>query len=166
MCNEQEGVVWFIHAKPGMDNELHEVRASAADTIAVRPVDDGLVMNIVDNMYTNNGHATCGVNCKFDAPLDDVIDDVCCCYWGRHEQLSFREFIKMVIQNGIDSGMKRASAKYDKVIDCKNKQILELEADVKCWTDAFNGLLHKCQQDVEVMDFISSVIHRSCGQKY
>lgn len=61
--------------------------------------------------------------------------------------------------------MKRASAKYDKVLADKSKIMIELEAEAKRWKDAFRGLLQKCQQGVEALDFISRVIHGSCGKK-
>ena len=62
--------------------------------------------------------------------------------------------------------MKRASTKYDKLIADKNKRLGELEAEAKRWKDAFRGLLNKCQQGVEALDFISRVIHGSCGKKF
>lgn len=166
MCNEREDAVWFIHAKPAVDNGLSVGQASGVETIAVNPADDGLVSLTVDNMYTKNDHATSGVNRKFDATLVDTIDEVYRRNWDLPEYLPFRECVKMGIQDGIEAGMKRASAKYDKVVADKNKQIIELEAEAKRWRDAFKGLLNKCQQGVEALDFISRVIHGSCGKKY
>ena len=166
MCNEREDSVWFIHAKPGADNGLAVGQASGVDTIAVNQDDDVIVSFTVDNMYTKDDHATSGVNRKFDATLVDTIDEVYRRNWDLPEYLPFRECVKMGIQDGIEAGMKRASAKYDKVVADKNKQILELEAEAKCWKDAFRGLLNKCQQGVEALDFISRVIHGSCGKKY
>lgn len=161
MCNEREDSVWFIHAKPDADNGLAVGQASGVDTIAVTQDDDGIVSITVDNMYTKNDHATNGVNRKFDATLVDTIDDVYRRNWDLPEYLPFRECVKMGIQDGIEAGMKRASAKYDKVIADKNKQIIELEAEAKRWRDAFKGLLNKCQQGVEALDFISTL----CGKK-
>ena len=166
MCNEREDSVWFIHAKPDADNGLAVGQASGVDTIAVNQDDDGIVSITVDNMYTKNAHATNGVNRKFAANLVDTIDEVYRRNWDLPEYLPFRECVKMAIQDGIEAGMKRASAKYDKVIAEKNKKILELEAEAKRWRDAFKGLLNKCQQGVEALDFISKVIHGSCGKKH
>lgn len=161
MCNEREDSVWFIHAKPDADNGLAVGQASGVDTIVVNQDDDGIVSITVDNMYTKNDHATNGVNRKFAANLVDTIDEVYRRNWDLPEYLPFRECVKMAIQDGIEAGMKRASAKYDKAIADKNKQILELEAEAKRWKDAFRGLMHKCQQGVEALDFISSL----CGKK-
>ena len=166
MCNEREDSVWFIHAKPDADNGLAVGQASGVDTIAVNQDDDGIVSITVDNMYTKNAHATNGVNRKFAANLVDTIDEVYRRNWDLPEYLPFRECVKMAIQDGIEAGMKRASAKSDKVIAEKNKKILELEAEAKHWRDAFGGLLGKCRQGVEALDFISGVIHGSCGKKH
>ena len=166
MCNEREDSVWFIHAKPGADNGLAVGQASGVDTIAVNQDDDCIVSFTVDNMYTKDDHATSGVNRKFDATLVDTIDEVYRRNWDLPEYLPFRECVKMGIQDGIEAGMKRASAKYDKVLADKNKIMIELEAEAKRWKDAFSGLLKKCQQGVEALDFISRVIHGSCGKKY
>lgn len=165
MCNEREDAMWFIHAKPAAGNGLAAGQASGVDTIVVNPKDDGLVSLTVDKMYTKDDHATSGVNRKFDATLVDTIDEVYRRYWDLPEYLPFRECVKMGIQDGIEAGMKRASANYDKVISDKNKQIVELETEAKHWKDAFCGLLKKCQQGVEALDFISRVIHGSCGKK-
>lgn len=165
MCNEREDSVWFIHAKPGADNGLAVGQASGVDTIAVNQDDDGIVSFTVDNMYTKDDHATSGVNRKFDATLVDTIDEVYRRNWDLPEYLPFRECVKMGIQDGIEAGMKRASAKYDKVLADKNKIMIELEAEAKRWKDAFSSLLKKCQQGVEALDFISRVIHGSCGKK-
>ena len=163
MCNEREDAVWFIHAKPTVDNKVTVDQDSGVSTIAVNPSDDGLVSLTVDNMYTKNDHATSGVNRKFDATLVDTIDEVYCRNWNLPEYLPFRECVKMAIQDGIQAGMKRASAEYDKVIADKNKKILELNVEAERWRDAFKGLLDKCRQGVEALDFISRVIHGSCG---
>lgn len=161
MCNEREDTEWFIHANQSSRSPADAV----CDTVTFMP-DDGAVTWTVANMYTKNDHATSGVNRKFDATLVDTIDEVYRCYWDLPEYLPFRECVKMGIQDGIEAGIKRASAKYDKVIADKNKQILELEAEAKRWKDAFRGLLNKCQQGVEALDFISRVIHGSCGKKF
>lgn len=166
MCDEREDSVWFIHVKPAVDNGLAAGQASCAETIAVNPVDDGLVSLTVGNRYTKNDHATSGVNRKFDATLVDTIDEVYRRNWDLPEYLPVRECVKMGIQDGIEAGMKRASAKYDKVLADKNKIMIELEAEAKRWKDAFSGLLKKCQQGVEALDFISRVIHGSCGKKF
>lgn len=166
MCNEREDAVWFIHAKPAVDNKVTVDQGSEVNTIAVDQASDGLVSLTVDNMYTKDDHATRGVNRKFDATLVDTIDEVYRCNWNLPEYLPFRECVKMAIQDGIEAGMKRASAKYDKVIADKNKQILDLEAEAKRWRGAFKGLLDKCRQGVEALDFISMVIHDSCGKKF
>lgn len=160
MSNERDDAVWFIHA-----NQVSGSQNDAGETVAVMP-DMGTVTLSVDNMYTKNDHATSGVNRKFDATLVDTIDEVYRSHWDLPEYLPFRECVKMGIQDGIEAGMKRASAKYDKVIANKNKQILELEAEAKRCKDAFRGLLNKCQQGVEALDFISRVIHGSCGKKF
>lgn len=166
MCNEREDTVWFIHAKPAVDNGLAVDQTSGVDTIAETPTEGIFKSTIVDNMYSKNDHATSGVNRKFDANLMDAIDDVYRCNWDLPEYLPFRECIKMSIQDGIEAGMKRASVRYAKVIDDKNKKLDELATEAKRWKDAFKGLLNKCQQGVEALDFISKVIHGSCGKKY
>lgn len=160
MSNERDDAVWFIHA-----NQVSGSQNDSGETVAVMP-DMGTVTLSVDNMYTKDDHATSGVNRKFDATLVDTIDEVYRSHWDLPEYLPFRECVKMGIQDGIEAGMKRASAKYDKVIADKNKKILELEAEAKRWKDAFRGLLNKCQQGVEALDFISRVIHGSCGKKF
>ena len=160
MCNEREDAVWFIHA-----NQVSGSQNDAGETVAVMPNMDTVTLS-VDNMYTKNDHATSGVNRKFDATLVDTIDEVYRRNWDLPEYLPFRECVKMGIQDGIEAGMKRASAKYDKLIADKDRQILELEAEAKRWKDAFRGLLNKCQQGVEALDFISRVIHGSCGKKF
>ena len=160
MCNEREDAVWFIHA-----NQVSGSQTDAGETVAVMP-DIGAATLSVDSMYTKNDHATSGVNRKFDATLVDTIDEVYRNNWDLPEYLPFRECVKMGIQDGIEAGMKRACAKYDKLVADKNKQILELEAEAKRWRDAFKGLLNKCQQGVEALDFISRVIHGSCGKKF
>ena len=160
MCNEREDAVWFIHA-----NQVSGSQSDAGETVAVMP-DMGTVTLSVDNMYTKNDHATSGVNRKFDATLVDTIDEVYRSHWDLPEYLPFRECVKMGIQDGIEAGMKRASTKYDKLIADKNKRLGELEAEAKRWKDAFRGLLNKCQQGVEALDFISRVIHGSCGKKF
>ena len=166
MCNEREDAVWFIHAKPAVDNGLQASNVKMEDTITVMSNDDGLMSWTVDKMYTKNDHATSGVNRKFDATLVDTIDEVYRAHWDLPEYLPFRECVKMGIQDGIEAGMKRASAKYEKVLAGKNKQLIEMEAEAKRWKDAFRGLLNKCQQGVEALDFISHVVHGSCGKKY
>lgn len=166
MCNEREDTVWFIHTKPAVDNGEAAGQVSGVGTIAVNPADDGLVSLSVDNMYTKNDHATSGVNRKFDATLVDTIDEVYRRNWDLPEYLPFRECVKMGIQDGIEAGMKRASAKYDQVIADKNKQLDELSGEVKRWKDAFRGLLKKCQDGIEALDFVSRVVHGSCGKKY
>ena len=160
MCNEREDAVWFIHA-----NQVSGSQSDAGETVAVMP-DMGTVTLSMDNMYTKNDHATSGVNRKFDATLVDTIDEVYRSHWDLPEYLPFRECVKMGIQDGIEAGMKRASTKYDKLIADKNKRLGELEAEAKRWKDAFRGLLNKCQQGVEALDFISRVIHGSCGKKF
>ena len=187
MCNEREDSVWFIHAGNDGGVKKSETDTKAEVMKAVKDAFDRPEMNgqeklecydafIADNdigwvsttsiPYTKNDHATSGVNRKFDASLVDTIDEVYRRYWDLPEYLPFRECVKMGIQDGIEAGMKRASAKYDKVIADKNKQIIELEAEAKRWRDAFKGLLNKCRQGVEALDFISKVIHGSCGKKY
>lgn len=166
MCNEREDTVWFIHTKPTVDNGEAAGQVSGVGTIAVNPADDGLVSLSVDNMYTKNDHATSGVNRKFDATLVDTIDEVYRRNWDLPEYLPFRECVKMGIQDGIEAGMKRAGAKYDQVIADKNKQLAELSDEVKRWKDAFRGLLKKCQDGIEALDFVSRVVHGSCGKKY
>lgn len=161
MCNEREDAVWFIHA-----NQVSGSQNDAGETVAVMPDMGTVTMPVEDIMYTKNDHATSGVNRKFDATLVDTIDEVYRRNWDLPEYLPFRECVKMGIQDGIEAGIKRASAKYDKVIADKNKQILELEVEAKRWKDAFSGLLKKCQQGVEALDFISRVIHGSCGKKF
>ncbi len=165
MCNEREDAVWFIHAKPTVDNGVTVDQGSEVNTIAVDSASDGLVSLTIDNMYTKDDHATRGVNRKFDATLVDTIDEVYRCNWDLPEYLPFRECVKMAIQDGIEAGMKRASAKYDQVIADKNKKILELNVEAERWRDAFKGLLDKCRQGVEALDFISKVVHGSCGKK-
>ena len=165
MCNEREDSVWFIHAKPDADNGLAVGQVSGVGTIAMDQAYAGTVSIAADNMYTKNDHATSGVNRKFDATLVDTIDEVYRRHWDLPEYLPVRECVKMGIQDGIEAGMKRASAKYDKVLADKNKIMIELEAEAKRWKDAFSGLLKKCQQGVEALDFISRVIHGSCGKK-
>lgn len=160
MCNEREDAVWFIHA-----NQVSGSQSDAGETVAVMP-DMGTVTLSMDNMYTKNDHATSGVNRKFDATLVDTIDEVYRSHWDLPEYLPFRECVKMGIQDGIEAGMKRPSTKYDKLIADKNKRLVELEAEAKRWKDAFRGLLNKCQQGVEALDFISRVIHGSCGKKF
>lgn len=160
MSNERDDAVWFIHA-----NQVSGSQNDAGETVAVMPNMDTVTLS-VDNMYTKNDHATSGVNRKFDATLVDTIDEVYRRNWDLPEYLPFRECVKMGIQDGIEAGMKRASAKYDKLIADKDRQILELEAEAKRWKDAFRGLLNKCQQGVEALDFISRVIHGSCGKKF
>ena len=181
MCNEREDAVWIIHGKTNNENAVDAMKSdkaghiSVTDTITSGIADSCVTLDkiakcydtiTVDNMYTKNDHATSGVNRKFDATLVDTIDEVYRRNWDLPEYLPFRECVKMGIQDGIEAGMKRASAKYDKVVADKNKQIIELEAEAKRWRDAFKGLLNKCQQGVEALDFISRVIHGSCGKKY
>ena len=160
MSNERDDAVWFIHA-----NQVSGSQNDAGETVVVMPNMDTVTLS-VDNMYTKNDHATSGVNRKFDATLVDTIDEVYRRNWDLPEYLPFRECVKMGIQDGIEAGMKRASTKYDKLIADKDRQILELEAEAKRWKDAFRGLLNKCQQGVEALDFISRVIHGSCGKKF
>jgi hypothetical protein len=166
MCNEREDAVWSIHAKPAVDNGLSVGQASGVETIVINPANNDIVSLTVNNMYTKNDHATSGVNRKFDATLVDAIDEVYHRNWDLPEYLPFRECVKMGIQDGIVDGMKRASTKYDKVIADKNKQLVEMAEEAKRWKDAFRGLLNKCQQGVEALDFISRVIHGSGGKKY
>jgi hypothetical protein len=187
MRNEREDSVWFIHAGNDGDAKKSETDTKAEVMKAVKDAFGRPVMNAQEklefcdaimadndtgwvsttsNLYTKDDHATSGVNRKFDATLVDTIDEVYRRNWDLPEYLPFRECVKMGIQDGIQAGMKRASAKYDKVIADKNKQIIELEAEAKRWRDAFKGLLNKCQQGVEALDFISRVIHGSCGKKY
>lgn len=160
MCNEREDAVWFIHA-----NQVSGSQNDAGETVAVMPDMGTVTIQVEDIMYTKNDHATSGVNRKFDATLVDTIDEVYRSHWDLPEYLPFRECIKMGIQDGIEAGMKRASAKYDKVLADKSKIMIELEAEAKRWKDAFRGLLQKCQQGVEALGFISRVIHGSCGKK-
>lgn len=160
MCNEREDAVWFIHA-----NQVSGSQNDAGETVAVMPDMGTVTIQVQDIMYTKNDHATSGVNRKFDATLVDTIDEVYRRNWDLPEYLPFRECIKMGIQDGIEAGMKRASAKYDKVLADKSKIMIELEAEAKRWKDAFRSLLQKCQQGVEALDFISRVIHGSCGKK-
>ena len=156
MCNEREDAVWFIHV-----NQVSGSQNDAGETVAVMPDMGTVTMPVEDIMYTKNDHATSGVNRKFDATLVDTIDEVYRRNWDLPEYLPFRECIKMGIQDGIEAGMKRASAKYDKVLADKSKIMI-----AKRWKDAFRGLLQKCQQGVEALDFISRVIHGSCGKKF
>jgi hypothetical protein len=187
MCNEREDSVWFIHA--GNDGDVKksetdtkaEVMKAGKDAFGLPGMTDQEKLECYDalmadkdtgwvsttsNLYTKDDHATSGVNRKFDATLVDTIDEVYRRNWDLPEYLPFRECVKMGIQDGIQAGMRRASAKYDKVITEKNKKILELESEAKHWRDAFGGLLGKCRQGVEALDFISGLIHGSCGKKY
>ena len=184
MCNEREDAVWIIHGKTNNENAVDGPKSDKTGHIsATGTFTDGITDSYVtlskiagsgvfcnsitvDNMYTKNDHATSGVNRKFDATLVDTIDEVYRRNWDLPEYLPFRECIKMGIQDGIEAGMKRASAKYDKVLADKSKIMIELEAEAKRWKDAFRGLLQKCQQGVEALDFISRVIHGSCGKKF
>ena len=186
MCDEREDSVWVIHA--GNDGDVKksetdtktEVMKTVKDAFGLPGMTDQEKLECYDafiadndigwvsttsNLYTKDDHATSGVNRKFDATLVDTIDEVYRRNWDLPEYLPFRECIKMGIQDGIEAGMKRASTKYDKLVADKNRQITELEAEVKRWKDAFRGLLQKCQQGVEALDFISRVIHGSCGKK-
>lgn len=160
MCNEREDAVWFIHA-----NQVSGSQNDAGETVAVMPDMGTVTIQVEDIMCTKNDHATSGVNRKFDATLVDTIDEVYRRNWDLPEYLPFRECVKMGIQDGLEAGMKLACAKYDKLVADKNRQITELEAEVKRWKDAFRGLLQKCQQGVEALNFISRVIHGSCGKK-
>ena len=181
-------MVWFVHAGNAGEAKKTEVDTKAAIKKAVEDAfdrrgtdcqgkleyndvfvttnDTGCV-SITSNLYSKDDHDNGGVglNRKFDATLVDTIDRVFCENWNLPEYLPFRECIKMGIQDGIEAGMKRASAKYDKLVAEKNKQIVDLETEAKRWKDAFRGLLKKCQQGVEALDFISHVIHGSCGKK-
>ena len=187
MCNEREDSVWFIHAgndggvKKSETDTKAKVMKAVKDAFGrpemndqeklecynafIADIDNGWV-STTPNPYTKNDHATSGVNRKFDATLVDTIDEVYRSHWDLPEYLPVRECVKMGIQDGIEAGMKRASAKYDKVLADKNNIMLELEAEAKRWKDAFSGLLKKCQQGVEALDFISRVIHGSCGKKF
>lgn len=187
MCDEREDSVWVIHA--GNDGDVKksetdtkaEVMKAVKDAFGLPGMTDQGKLECCDVLmadndtgwvssasipYTKNDHATSGVNRKFDATLVDTIDEVYRSHWDLPEYLPVRECVKMGIQDGIEAGMKRASAKYDKVLADKNKIMIELEAEAKRWKDAFSGLLKKCQQGVEALDFISRVIHGSCGKKF
>lgn len=182
MCNEREDAVWIIHGKTNNENAVDGPKSDKTGHISVagtitggttdsyvtlsKIADSGVCYNsiTVDSMYTKNDHATSGVNRKFDATLVDTVDEVFRRYWDLPEYLPFRECVKMGIQDGIEAGMKRASAKYDDVVSKKNAQIIELENERNRWKNAFRGLLLKCREGIDAIDFIAKVVHCSCGK--
>lgn len=189
MCNEREDMVWFVHA--GNDGDVKkseidtkaEIKKAVEDAFDRRRADyqgnleyhdvimttnDTGYVSITSNLYSKDDHDNGGVGLKrkFDVTLVDTIDRVFGENWNLPEYLPFRECIKMGIQDGIEAGMKRASDKYDKLVADKNKQIADLESEVKRWKNAFRGLLKKCQDGVEAFDFISKIVHGSCGKKF
>lgn len=185
MCNEREDMVWFVHAGNEGDVKKSEIDTKTEVETAVkdafgrlgtdcqgklefRDVIDARCVSVTPNLYSKDDHDNGGVglNRKFDVTLVDTIDRVFGENWNLPEYLPFRECIKMGIQDGIEAGMKRASDKYDKLVADKNRQIADLESESKRWKNAFRGLLKKCQDGVEAFDFISKVVHGSCGKKY
>lgn len=189
MCNEREDMVWFVHAgndgdvkksetdtkaeamkavKDAFDSQGTDCRGNLECCDVVMADNDTVWVSTTSNLYSKDDHDNGGIglNRKFDATLVDTIDRVFGENWNLPEYLPFRECIKMGIQDGIEAGMKRASDKYGKLVADKNKQITDLESEVKRWKDAFRGLLKKCQDGVEAFDFISKVVHGSCGKKF
>ena len=168
MCNEREDSVWFIHTNQSVDNGGSAISKNDQydNYIQLSSVGGSAVsFSVSNNMFTKDDHATSGVNRKIDATLVDTIDEVYRKNWDLPEYLPFRECLKMGIQDGIEAGMKRSSVKYEAKISEKNKQLLEMENECKRWRNAFMGLLGKCREGIDALDFISRVVHGSSGKK-
>jgi len=166
MCNEKETPAWFIHGAEIANKTNGIAENDKEGKILVIDDDTGVLSTTVNGVYTKDDHATSGVNRKFDATLVDTIDEVYRSNWNLPEYLPFRECIKMSIQDGIEAGMKRAAAGYDKKIAEKDKVIQELTAEAERWKNVFTELVKKCRAGIDALDFISRVVHGSSGQKY
>ena len=166
MCNEKETPAWFIHGAEIANKNTEPVKNDKEGNILVIDDDTGVVSTTVSSVYSKDDHAMSGVNRKFDATLVDTIDEVYRRNWNLPEYLPFRECIKMSIQDGIDAGMKRAAAGYDKKIAEKDKVIQDLATEADRWKNVFTELVKKCRAGIDALDFISRVVHGSSGKKY
>ena len=168
MCNEREDSVWFIHANPTDKNAIGGVPQIDESTtiVGIAPDDSAITSLTVNNIFTKDEHAGAGVNRKFDATLVDTIDEVYRANWDLPEYAPFRECIKRSIQDGIEAGMKRASNECEKKLNEKDKRIQELNLEAERWKTVFTELVQKCREGINAFDFISRVVHGSCGKKY
>jgi hypothetical protein len=61
--------------------------------------------------------------------------------------------------------MRRSRAKYDKMLSERDRKIVEAKQEAERWKKAFKGLLTKCQEGIDALEFISKVVHVSRGNK-
>jgi len=167
MCNEREDSMWYIHANQSVDNgDSATVKNDQYDTIELTSSGGSInSLALSDNVFTKDDYATSGVNRKIDVKLVDIIDEVYRKNWDLPAYLPFRECLKMSIQDGIKAGMKRSSVEYESKISEKNAQLIEMENECKRWRNAFMGLLSKCREGIDALDFISRIVHGSNGKK-
>jgi hypothetical protein len=166
MCNEKETSAWFIHGAGIANKSPGFVENDKEGKILTIDDNTGVLSTTVSSVYSKDDHATSGVNRKFEATLVDTIDEVYRSNWNLPEYLPFRECIKMSIQDGIEAGMKRAAAGYDKKIAEKDKVIQDLTAEAERWKNVFTELVKKCRAGIDALDFISRVVHGSSGKQY